>query len=152
MGLIINHPSTSTVAYALKGHLDLPETQDLVYEGGPVEPTNLFVVHNSAALDPTEMPVVDGVFMGSSSEVFVDILQASLDEAEGLVYRVFAGCSGWGPGQLEGEVARGDWLTAEADSSYVFSKNPYQVWDDLICKSFQTKRFLPIECDHPEWN
>lgn len=152
MGLIINHPSENTVSYALQEHLQLPETQDLVYVGGPVEPTNLFVIHNSEALDPTEMPVVEGVFMGSSSEVFVEILQASLAEKQGLVYRVFAGCSGWGPGQLEEELERGDWFTVDADARFVFHKDPYQVWDELICRSYQTKRFFSIQCDHPEWN
>jgi len=152
MGLIVNQPSDFTVANALKGHINLPENQDLVYCGGPVEPDNLFVVHNSEALDPTEMPVVSGVFMGSSSDVFEDILQASLEDQEELVYRVFAGCSGWGPEQLEGELSRGDWLTISADAELVFHDDPYQIWDNLITKSFEAKRILPIDCDHPEWN
>lgn len=152
MGLVINQPSSVTVAHALQEHLDLPENQDLVYVGGPVEPAALFVVHNSAALDPSEMPVVDQVYMGSSAEVFEDILQAGTNEKTGLTYRVFAGCSGWGPNQLEDELNRGDWLTVPADAAYVFHSDPYQVWDCLIAKSFQNKRLLPIECKHPEWN
>ncbi|MDA7503461.1 YqgE/AlgH family protein [Planctomicrobium sp.] len=152
MGLIVNQPSSNTVSYALQEHMSLPENQELVYVGGPVEPENLFVVHNSADLDPTEMPVVEDVFMGSSSEVFVDILQASIDEPDGLAYRVYMGCSGWGPDQLEGELERGDWLTVDAAAETVFHKDPYQIWNELIGKTYQTKRLFPIECDHPEWN
>ncbi len=152
MGLIVNQPSPVTVSHALQGHLSLPENQELVYLGGPVEPNNLFVVHNSADLDPTEMPVVGGVFMGSSSDVFEDILQASLEEQDGLVFRVFAGCAGWGPDQLEGELSRGDWFTISADADFIFHEDPYQIWDHLIAKSYEAKRILPIDCDHPEWN
>lgn len=153
MGLVINHPSPVTVASALQEHVDLPESQDLVYIGGPVEPAALFVIHNSISIDPTEMPVVDGVFMGSSCEVFEEILQASSHtEDEDLRYRVFAGYSGWGPGQLEGELERGDWLTLPAEAEFVFRAEPYEVWDDLLAKSFQAKRLLPLDCEHPEWN
>jgi putative transcriptional regulator len=152
MGLIVNHPSSFTVAHALQGYMNLPENQDLVYCGGPVEPDHLFVVHNSATLDPTEMPVVSGVFMGSSTDIFEDILQASLEDQEGLVYRVFAGCAGWGPEQLEAELSRGDWLTISADADFIFHDDPYQIWDNLITKSYAAKRILPIDCDHPEWN
>ncbi len=152
MGLVINHPSPFTVSHALQGTFDLPENQELVYIGGPVEPEALFVVHNSSELDPTEMPIVENVFMGSSTEVFEDIIQVAQDEPQGLIYRVFAGCSGWGPDQLEGELSRGDWTVLPADEQSVFHTDPYPVWDTLNTKCKQTRRLLPIDCDHPEWN
>ncbi|TWT50024.1 hypothetical protein KOR42_37080 [Thalassoglobus neptunius] len=152
MGLVINHPSSVTVAHALQEHLDLPETQDLVYVGGPVEPAALFVVHNSPALDPTESPVIPDVFMGSSAEVFERILTVSMEPEHELVYRVYGGCSGWGPGQLEGELERGDWLTIDADSNFVYTEDPYSVWDQLIAKTFHSNRLHSTQCDHPDWN
>ncbi|QDT31216.1 YqgE/AlgH family protein [Thalassoglobus polymorphus] len=152
MGLVINHPSPFTVSHALQGNFDLPENQELVYVGGPVEPEALFVVHNSSALDPSEMPIVENVYMGSSAEVFEDILQVAIEDPQELIYRVFAGCSGWGPGQLEGELARGDWTVVPADEETVFQPDPYSIWDTLTAKAKQTRRLLPIDCDHPEWN
>ena len=153
MGLVVNHPSSDTVAHALQGHFDLPETQELVFIGGPVEPNALFVVHNSASLDPTEMPVVDDVYMGSSADVFQEILSAhSNSNGDELVYRVYGGCAGWGPGQLEDELDRGDWLVTEAAAQHVYAEDPYQVWEELITKSFQTRRLFPQNCEHPEWN
>ena len=153
MGLVVNHPSSDTVANALQEHFDLPETQELVYVGGPVEPSALFVVHNSAKLDPTEMPVVPGVYMGSSAEVFQEILAASLHkDDEDLIYRVYGGCAGWGPNQLESELERGDWLTLDADAKYVYADDPYLVWEQLITKTYKTRRMFPQKCEHPEWN
>ena len=65
MGLVINRPSSVTFAHALSEHFKLPETDDLVYVGGPVEPSALFILHNSAELDRKESPLIPGVFVGS---------------------------------------------------------------------------------------
>ena len=153
MGLVVNHPSSDTVSHVLREHFDLPETEELVFVGGPVEPKALFVVHNSPTLDPTEMPVIPGVYMGSSADVFQEILEATTSDQEpGLKFRVFGGYTGWGPGQLEGELDRGDWLTTEADQDHVYTANPYRVWDQVIQKSYAERRLLPKYCEHPEWN
>lgn len=151
MGLVLNRPTAVTVARALTGHLDLPANEELIYTGGPVEPAALFVVHNSPDLDPDEDPVVPDVYMGSSAQVFEDIV-CQCDTYDPIKYRVFCGCAGWGPGQLKGEMSRGDWLTIPADSSYVFHDDPYSLWDQLIAKSYQARRILPQSCEHPEWN
>jgi len=152
MGLVINRPSSITIARALTGHLDLPENEDLVYMGGPVEPAALFVVHNSAELDPEEDAVGPGIYMGSSAEVFEDIVCQCDCQEKRLKYRVYCGCAGWGPGQLEDELERGDWLTIPADPSFIFHDNPYLLWDELLAQTFRARRILSVRCDHPEWN
>ncbi|SFI24791.1 YqgE/AlgH family protein [Planctomicrobium piriforme] len=152
MGLVINRPTSVTVAHALTGHLDMPKTSDLVYMGGPVEPAALFVIHDSGTLDPDESPVIPGVYMGSSAEVFEDIVCPSKQKPNPLQYRVYCGCAGWSPGQLESEISRGDWLTVPAASNYVFHPDPYAVWDELVSRSFQSRRLFSFRCDHPEWN
>lgn len=153
MGLVINRPMSVTVAQALTGHLELPgKKSELVYSGGPVEPAALFVVHDSECVDPDEPPVVPGVYMGSSAEVFERIVCCEAQSDEGLHYRVYCGCAGWGPGQLEGELARSDWLVLPAAASYVFHGDPYAVWDELLAQSYQARRLLPVSCEHPEWN
>jgi len=152
MGLVINRPSSVTIARALTGHLDLPENEELLYLGGPVEPTALFVVHNSPTLDPDEDAVVPGVYMGSSAEIFEDILCQCENSYQELKYRVYCGCAGWGPGQLAEELSRGDWLTLPADPGFVFHENPYLLWDELLTQTYRSKRLLPVHCEHPEWN
>ena len=47
---------------------------------------------------------------------------------------VYAGYAGWAPGQLDREVARGDWHVLPADADTVFSDRPAKVWQDLIDK------------------
>jgi putative transcriptional regulator len=45
---------------------------------------------------------------------------------------VFAGYAGWAPGQLAGEVARGDWLVFPADETSLFTVDAAGQWDSLI--------------------
>ncbi len=151
MGLIINRPSSVTLANALSGHFDLPETGDLIHCGGPVEPGAYFVLHNTEAFDPSECPVVDGLYVGSSAEVFEEIVRNACAEAD-FKFRVFSGCAGWGAGQLEGELSRGDWFTFPACEDLIFHDDPYVIWDMLVRKVYESNRLVPHRTDHPEWN
>ena len=83
---------------------------------------------NLALLMPSiyMVQVFDRVFASGS----LDALRDSMERGESV--RAFAGYAGWAPGQLDGEVARGDWMIADADSEAVFARNPGGVWSDLV--------------------
>lgn len=152
MGLIVNRPSSVTVARALSEHFQLPQTGDLVYIGGPVEPAALFILHNAPHLDENESPVVSDLYVGSSPEVFENVVKAAAEDEADVRFRIYCGCAGWGPGQLEGELDRGDWLHVPASPEQVFSENPYELWDRLIEQTRQSRGFLPGGGGNPEWN
>ena len=44
----------------------------------------------------------------------------------------FAGYAGRSPGQLESEIARGDWHTVKADEETLFGDEPESLWRKLI--------------------
>jgi len=151
MGLVINRPSEVTVATVLKGHFDLPERNELTYLGGPVEPAALFILHDAAVFDPCEEALVDGLYVASSAETFENVVRAAANE-DPIRYRIYMGCAGWGPGQLEGELSRGDWLVHEALEGFVFHDDPYSVWEDLVNAVYAKHRVLPHPEVSPEWN
>ncbi len=151
MGLVINRPSAVTVESALAGHFDLPPAAGFVYQGGPVEQTALFLLHNSQQLDPDETPILPDLFIGSCADVFEEVVsRGTLDDS--IQYRIFSGCSGWGVGQMEGELARGDWLIVKACVDVVFADDPYEVWDSLVEAVRKASRILPDHPENPEWN
>ena len=152
MGLVINRPSSVTVAHALSEHFKLPETDDLVYVGGPVEPSALFILHNSADLDQNESPIVPGLFVGSSEDVFERVVRSSAEGNPELRFRIFSGCAGWAPSQLEGEIARGDWHTLLTGAEPIFDEDPYAVWDNMMAKIYESNRILPEPHANPEMN
>jgi putative transcriptional regulator len=152
MGLVINRPSSISVASALQGHFEIPDDGELVYTGGPVEPVALFLLHDAPFLDPDERPVIEGLFMGSSAEAFERVLQAHADGNQEVHLRVFSGCAGWGPGQLEEELGRGDWLTCPACEEMIYAEDPYDVWDRVYQTSLAAHRLLSLDCPNPELN
>jgi putative transcriptional regulator len=152
MGVVINRPSGVTVAQALSEHFELPETEDVVYCGGPVEEQAYFILHNSSEIDNSETPIAPGLFAGSSAEVFVEVVKSAAEGMASVQFRVFAGCAGWGPKQLEGELARNDWRVCPASSDFIFHDDPYVVWQAVLDHIRQSNSLMPDPYGLPELN
>ena len=152
MGVAVNRPSGVTVAQALKNHFELPDSGEMVYVGGPVERNALFILHNATDLDSSETPVLDGVFVGSSPETFENIIKRAAGGDDELKFRVYFGCAGWAPDQLEGEMARNDWLVHPATIERVFDPNPYEVWQAMVAEYHRANPLLPGLAGDPGLN
>jgi putative transcriptional regulator len=85
-----------------------------VRHGGPVAGT-LMALHDQRPL--ANLVVNDDLFV--ATELSAMELLAATDEGQALFY---VGHSGWGPGQLENELAEGSWLVLPATSEYVFTE------------------------------
>ncbi len=102
-----------------------------IHYGGPVSPGTAFVLHSPDYHGPGTTQVPDGLSMTTQ----LDVLK-TIAEGKGPRQSLFVlGYSGWGAGQLEGELARDDWLTAPADDSLVFSDDLDGVWDKAMAKA-----------------
>jgi len=101
-----------------------------VFAGGPVEPGIGFVVH-SADYHRAETLDIDGrVAMTSSREILHDI-----GHHKGpLKFLVAFGYAGWGPGQLENELAQHGWFTSPEDSQLTFDDNRARVWETAMAR------------------
>lgn len=152
MGLVVNRPSSVKVAHALSEHFALPDDHEVVYLGGPVEPGALFILHNAPEFDEEEKPVVPGLYVASSADVFENVVRAAATGQVGLNYHVFCGCAGWGPGQLESELSRGDWYLHPADACSLFHIDPYDLWDVQVQNVHEANSILPKSPTNPEWN
>lgn len=151
MGLVVNRPSCLSVAAALSHEFDLSASSEMVHFGGPVDREALFILHNADRGDCCKQIVVPGVVTVGSSEEFQSVLGA-VEAQEPLAYRIFHGCAGWAPDQLEGEIERGDWLVLPACSETTFHEDPYELWDFCLSKIHRANRILPHVVRNPEWN
>jgi putative transcriptional regulator len=61
-----------------------------------------------------------------------DMEEAVASEAENRDFRVFAGYSGWGAGQLDSELMSDSWFVFEAGPDLAFDPEPKTLWDRLI--------------------
>ncbi|HWS76040.1 MAG TPA: YqgE/AlgH family protein [Quisquiliibacterium sp.] len=120
LGLLINRPMDLDLN-ALFERIDL-SLQDAsigdspVFYGGPVQTDRGFVLHRPVGSWSSTLQVTDEVALTSSK----DVLEAVAAGGGPRQLLVTLGYSGWGPGQLEEEIARNAWLTAPADAGLLF--------------------------------
>lgn len=152
MGLVVNSPSSISVSTALAGHFDFPETGSLVFVGGPVERNSLFVLHNDPSLDQLQAPLVEGVYVGTSGNVFEEIVRRASAGDASLQYRIISGYSGWSASQLEGELGRNDWKATPASSRLVFDTEPYSIWEEALRERERQFPLIPGAAGDERWN
>ncbi len=133
LGFIVNHPADVTLAKALPDVKRAQRLEDKVYVGGPVMREIVVFVFRSPTPHAGATQILDGVLASSSATLLDELLQRD-KPTEGL--RVFAGLAGWGPGQLESEIARGDWRLIPADADSIFDDHPATLWGRLYRRAF----------------
>jgi putative transcriptional regulator len=127
MGLVLNRPSSATVAEAVPDLTWVAGDDDPVYVGGPVAPNGVIVLAEWE--DPTQAVVlVDddlGFVPGDAEDA--DALAAAVRRA-----RVYAGHAGWGPGQLEAELAEEAWIVEPPLRDELFSDDAEGLWSAVL--------------------
>lgn len=133
MGLIVNKPAeirVSVLFAQLDIGADLPMDSDFpVRFGGPVETARGFVLHSGdyeAHLH--SMQISEQFAMTATVDILEDIANGD-GPSQALL---MLGYSGWGPGQLEDEITRNGWLTADADADLVFSTADTDKWSAAL--------------------
>ena len=128
MGLVLNRLSDVTVADAVPPVAELVADGELVHVGGPVQPQAVVVLADFVEPQRAGALVLDtiGFLPGDVDD------ETDLGELRGA--RVFAGYAGWGPGQLDAELAASAWLISEVDASIVFETPAATMWEQAIRK------------------
>ena len=132
MGVIVNRPTPIPLAKILPQFGALGGRGDQVWLGGPVLPTSLLVLQNATKPHADAESVFQDVYV-LTSRAAVERLLGSKKQAGR--FRAYAGHTGWGPGQLQTEIERGDWLVVPAKPEVVFSERPAEVWEGLMERS-----------------
>ena len=129
MGFIVNRAfGTGPLAEFLKGFNIESEKSDAtitIHYGGPVKPGRGFVLHTSDYVGTGTIRVSERVSMTVEMSVLKDMAAG-----KGPSRVIFVmGYAGWGPQQLEGEMARDDWLTAPEDLGLIFGDDQETKWE-----------------------
>jgi putative transcriptional regulator len=106
-----------------------PEAE--IHWGGPVQPQTGWVLFDAGDVEEDEeedvREVVPGVGFAGSLAVLKRMAGAPPEQL-----RILLGYAGWGPGQLESELAQGAWLVAPADASVVFETDLDAMWAQVV--------------------
>jgi putative transcriptional regulator len=124
MGLVINRPTKTTLAEAWKQVSEATcPSSGLIYLGGPCRGP-LMALHSDA--EQSEIEVAPGLHFSADP----DKIETLIGNAESPA-RFFIGFAGWGPGQLEAEMAQDSWITAPAAPEHVFDA-PHDLWVKIM--------------------
>jgi putative transcriptional regulator len=124
-GVIINRPTEIDVSRLFPDLEHLAQLHDKVYFGGPVEIGSVWFLFRADAPREHAIQALDGVYVSGNRELLRELLGRD-KPMDGL--RIFIGHSGWGPGQLEAEIARGDWTLAPAGADAIFNGKSEHPW------------------------
>lgn len=133
MGLMVNKPTADVVLSDVLDQIETatgPAAHELrVHIGGPVETGRGFVLHSQDYRSAIEtLDVGDGFAMTATVDILEDIAAGKGPDKALLML----GYAGWGPDQLEGEIARNGWLTCPADVTLVFDLPDDKKWSAAL--------------------
>ncbi|MBA2240592.1 MAG: YqgE/AlgH family protein [Solirubrobacterales bacterium] len=125
MGIVLNRPSGHSIGESVAELAGMLGDQPL-WVGGPVQPNAVVVLAEFS--DPSAaawLVVADVGFLGADHDV--EEIARSTRRA-----RIYAGYSGWGPGQLEAELEREDWIVEAPIPRELFPEDPETLWADVL--------------------
>jgi len=154
LGLVLNRPTTTPIDEVLQGWSALAAEPANLYGGGPVEPSA--VVGLAVARLRTDAARGDTGDLGVAIVGRIRTIDPTgdpgllADEVERA--RIFAGYSGWGPGQLESELAQDAWLVVDAQPEDVISDDPQELWHTVMGRQDGAVRLMATFPDDPRLN
>jgi putative transcriptional regulator len=121
MGIVLNRPIGERPP-------DVP-----IFAGGPVQFELGFVLHSGEYRIDGTLEIDGRVAMTSNPQILRDIGGKRGPKQSLIAF----GYAGWGPGQLESELARRFWYTAPSDTKLVFEIDRSKVWDEAVARRTQ---------------
>jgi putative transcriptional regulator len=133
LGFVVNRTAPVKLDELLRhaGYDGDPDDSSHVWIGGPVQPQSGWVVVDDPSLEGEGViEVGPRLRVSSSREAFDALAQPTPDVLAPRPRRlVLLGYSGWGPAQLESEIARGAWLPVPLDERVLFDCPPEERWE-----------------------
>ena len=127
MGIVLDRPSDTAVEAVVPQLAEIAGGEP-VYVGGPVQPEAIVLLAEFSDPEAAAWIVVADVGL-ASADVDLDELAAAVRRG-----RVYAGYSGWGPGQLEAEMEIDSWIVEPPLPKELFPDDPATLWRDVLAR------------------
>jgi putative transcriptional regulator len=130
MGFVVNRvlgreAVLKILSKAEPGDLEAAKTPVVpIHYGGPVQPTRGFVLHTADYATEATIAVTPNVSLTANREILTAIAHGRGPKRS----LIAVGYAGWGPGQLEAEIERRDWVVVPADNDIVFDRDFRTKW------------------------
>lgn len=138
MAVIVNKPVAEIELSDLLEQLDIDPREgvggDPVHFGGPVEAQRGAVIHSLDYRSEATIDITPTIGLTASREALVDIGGVKRLRPPPAQFLLAIGHAGWGPGQLESELAANAWAYCDADPALVFTSDPAASWSGALAK------------------
>lgn len=129
LGVIINHATGHRCAEVVSQfELSWPhEEEDVLLLGGPVDRDGLWMIHDDSRIFDDSLVVTDALVTSRSRAALQGLCS---EPSQRLLLGV--GCAGWGPGQLERELAAGAWINGLLSPELLYEWPRDEVWERAL--------------------
>ena len=128
-GLVLNRPTDLPASEMVRLEPPVMRGNGLpLFIGGPVQPERGWILVGDPPDEPDFRTVIDGLYLSTSPQLLRRVLEARPEPRA----RVVAGYAGWGPGQLDEELAQSAWLMADVQLDLVFDVDATVMWETAI--------------------
>jgi putative transcriptional regulator len=144
-GLVLNQPTAVPVEELLETWSEPASSAPpaVVFSGGPVSPEVVIGLGR---------PAIGERFVPVLGPVGVVDLHERPQGAPALAARIFSGYAGWGPGQLEAELAQGAWFVVPGRPEDLLCADPGGLWRAVLRRQPGQLRLLSAYPEDPEAN
>ena len=125
IGIVINRPTEIPVSHLFPDLKRLAQVHDKVYFGGPVEIGSVWFLFRASKAPEHAVQAFGGIYLSANRDLLMQLLGRD-KPMDGL--RIFVGHSGWAPGQLQAEIARGSWTLERPEPDAIFNRKPEHPW------------------------
>jgi len=127
LGLVLNRHSDAEVGEMFPAWAGLAAAPDLFFFGGPVSPESVICLGRAVGETTDDFRAAIGSVGPLDLHLDPPDLGMTIDQV-----RMFAGYSGWGPRQLESELAADAWFVVDADPLDAFFSEPSNLWSAVL--------------------
>ncbi|MCK5725384.1 MAG: YqgE/AlgH family protein [Thiotrichaceae bacterium] len=129
-GLCINQPSETNLGDLFE-HLNIDVMDSninhkQILKGGPVQPEQGFILHDSDQRWENTLPVSNELAVTASKDILKDIA----DNKGPSNFLLILGCASWTAGQIEAEMLDNVWLTCPVESNILFEVPFHRRWKE----------------------
>jgi putative transcriptional regulator len=136
--LVLRHGKSRPIGVILNRPLDTPPHKEgetpatPQFLGGPVMPSGVVFMFKSTSASVDVLSLGAGLYLGFGQDLLDRMTQLQPPPVR---LRVFRGFAVWSPGQLENELARGDWLPLPMAADEVLRGDVRNLWEELYAKA-----------------
>ena len=147
LGIVLNRPLEVPLDDVLPGWGRVATNPPVIFGGGPVEPAAVIGLGRSRDEPGDSWEPIVGRIRAVDPSADPALVAAEVD-----AIRIFAGYAGWGPGQLENELAEEAWFVLESETEDPFTDDPDALWNRVFRRQSGDLKMLATYPADPSMN